>query len=206
MTNTIDPVPYWTREIEQLRAQVVKNRRRSDPSALGDVAERALMVCETLLQELAGARLECERLRAEARTETATWERLFDVMPGACLLTDGASAILTANRAAGYAPQCIGQASERSATAVVRVGPREIPRALTGASAWRPRRTSSGAHDTAEGTQGGADGHSRRSALESPTRPLDVVSHSSGDGAGRAFGLRSGSDGSRGRAVRSVTL
>jgi PAS domain-containing protein len=101
MTNTIDPVPYWTREIEQLRAQVVKNRRRSDPCALGDVAEHALMVCDTLLQELSGAGLECERLRAEARAETAAWERLFYVMPGACLLTDGASAILTANRAAG---------------------------------------------------------------------------------------------------------
>ena len=101
MTNTIDPVPYWMREIAQLRAQVVKNRRASDQSAFGDVAERALMVCDALLQELAGAGLECERLRAEARTETATWERLFDVMPGACLLTDGTSAILTANRAAG---------------------------------------------------------------------------------------------------------
>jgi PAS domain-containing protein len=101
MTNTIDPVPYWMREIAQIRAQAVKRRRGSDQSPCGDVTEHALAACDGLLHDLAGAGLECERLRGEVRRETAAWERLFDVMPGACLLTDGVGSILNANCAAG---------------------------------------------------------------------------------------------------------
>jgi PAS domain-containing protein len=101
MTNTIDPVPRWTRAFARLRVEAVKLRRGSPPPPSEDVTEQALAMCDSLLQELAGAGLECERLRAAVGTETATWEQLFDIMPVACLVTDGLGSILNANRAAG---------------------------------------------------------------------------------------------------------
>jgi PAS domain-containing protein len=54
-----------------------------------------------LLRDLAGAYLHCERLHTRIHTEAAAWERLFDVMPSACVLTDRCGAILNANHAAG---------------------------------------------------------------------------------------------------------
>ena len=101
MTNTIDPVPRWTRAFGRLRAEAVKLRRGSASPPSEDVTAQALAMCDSLLQELAGAGLECERLRAALGTETATWEQLFDIMPVACLVTDGLGSILNANRAAG---------------------------------------------------------------------------------------------------------
>ena len=101
MTNTIDPVPRWTRAFGRLRAEAMKLRRGSAQPPPEDVTEQALAMCDSLLQELAGAGLECERLRAAVGSETATWEQLFDIMPVACLLTDGLGSILNANRSAG---------------------------------------------------------------------------------------------------------
>ena len=100
MTVTIDPVPRWSREVAQLRAQARKIRRGSAPKE-AEVAEAALEACDSLLRDLAGAQLECERLQAKVQTEVAVWERLFDVMPRACLLTDSAGYIVNANSAAG---------------------------------------------------------------------------------------------------------
>ena len=100
MTNAIDPVPRWTRAFGRLRAEAVKFRRGSPQPPSEDVTEQALAMCDSLLQELAGVGLECERLRAALGTETATWEQLFDIMPVACLVTDGLGSILNANRAA----------------------------------------------------------------------------------------------------------
>ena len=99
-TPGIDPVPRWSREVAKLRAQTSR-ARRSAASKDGEVAEAALETCESLLRDLAGAQLECERLQARVRAEAAAWERLFEVMPRACLLTDGAGVIVTANAAAG---------------------------------------------------------------------------------------------------------
>ena len=98
MTNTIDPVSHWIRQLADIRAQAAK-RRRIDPSS--DLTESALSICDAVVRDLAGARLECDRLRAEIRAADAAWEHLFDAMPGACLLTDGAGFILSANRAVG---------------------------------------------------------------------------------------------------------
>jgi PAS domain-containing protein len=94
---TTDPVSQWARRIATLRAQATK-RARVEPA--DDLTESTLATCESLLRDLAGAHLECERLRAEIRTSNDAWERLFDVVPMACLLTDGAGAILDANRPA----------------------------------------------------------------------------------------------------------
>ena len=83
-----------------LRAQSSRVRR-SAASKEGEVAEAALETCESLLRDLAGAQLECERLQAQVRAEAAAWERLFEVMPRASLVTDSAGIIVTANAAAG---------------------------------------------------------------------------------------------------------
>lgn len=100
MTVTLDPVPRWSREVAQLRAQARKIRRGSSPKE-AEVAEAALETCDSLLRDLAGAQLECERLQTKVQTEMAVWERLFDVMPRACLLTDSSGHIVNANSAAG---------------------------------------------------------------------------------------------------------
>ena len=59
-----------------------------------------MAACDGLLRDLAGVHVECERLRDQVRAEIATWEHLFDAMPGASLLTDDAGVIRDANRAA----------------------------------------------------------------------------------------------------------
>ena len=100
MTDQIDPVSHWTRQLGHLRAQALK-RARIGPPPCGDITDTALEACDGLLRDLAGARLECDRLRAEIRTSDAAWEHLFDMLPSACLLTDSAGSIRNANRAAG---------------------------------------------------------------------------------------------------------
>jgi PAS domain-containing protein len=103
MHDTLDSTPYWTRELTRLRARALKltSRRPAPESPWGDIVEQALTACGSLLRDLAGAQLECERLRGEVRAEKTAWEHLFDAMPGACVLTDAKGVILSANRAAG---------------------------------------------------------------------------------------------------------
>jgi PAS domain-containing protein len=98
MTNTTDPVLHWTRQLAFLRAQAAKGSRIAP---CGDLTESVFATCDSLLRELAGSQLECDRLRAEVRTSAAAWTHLFDVIPGACLLTDSVGSIVNANRAAG---------------------------------------------------------------------------------------------------------
>jgi PAS domain-containing protein len=100
MTNTVDPVPYWTRQVAHLRAQAVK-RARTGAAPCGEVTDAALETCDGLLRDLAGARLECGRLHADVRRSDAAWDHLFEILPSACILTDAAGLILKANRAAG---------------------------------------------------------------------------------------------------------
>lgn len=99
MTYSSDPVEHWSRQLAVLRTQAVKHRRRGAPC--GDLSEEALATCEALLVDLARAHREGERLRTELLASTDAWEHLFDVMPGACLLTNSAGWILNANRTAG---------------------------------------------------------------------------------------------------------
>ena len=100
MTNTIDPVPYWTRQLAHLRLQAVK-RARVGRVPCGEITDSALELCDGLLRDLAGARLEHERLRAEVRTADDAWEDLFEATASACVVTDGVGVIVNANRAAG---------------------------------------------------------------------------------------------------------
>jgi PAS domain-containing protein len=96
-----DPVPHWTRQILLLRSEFSQLSRRGGAGKAGDLVESALSACDSLVRDLAGAKLECEHLRAEVRTADIEWSRLFDSIPGACLLTDAAGCILNANHAAG---------------------------------------------------------------------------------------------------------
>src|SRR5687768_16309797 len=100
MTNTIDPVPHWTRQLAQLRLQAARRARISQVPC-GEIIDGAFEICDGLLRDLAGARMECEQLRRDVRTADNAWEHLFDAVPGACLLTDSAGLILNANPAAG---------------------------------------------------------------------------------------------------------
>lgn len=96
-----DPVPHWTRQILLLRSEFSQLSRRGGAGKAGDLVESALSACDSLVRDLAGAKLECEHLRAELRIGDAAWNRLFDIIPVACLLTDTAGLILNANHAAG---------------------------------------------------------------------------------------------------------
>ncbi len=98
MTSATDPLSHWTRQVAVLRAQAVK-RARNAPS--DDLVDTVLQTCDALLQELAGAHLVNERLRAEVNAANDAWEHLFSVVPAACLLTDAIGTVLSANRPAG---------------------------------------------------------------------------------------------------------
>jgi PAS domain-containing protein len=98
MTQTIDPVPYWSRQLSQLRTRTVK-RGRQEP--IEELTEAALSACDALLRDLAGVQLEYERLRAELRAAVSASESLFEMMPIACVMTDEDGVIVEANREAG---------------------------------------------------------------------------------------------------------
>ena len=100
LNSVADYVPRWSREVAHLRAQARKIRRGATPKE-SEVVAAALEACESLLRDLAGAQQECERLAATVRAEVALWERLFEVMPRACVLTDSGGFIVNANAAAG---------------------------------------------------------------------------------------------------------
>jgi PAS domain-containing protein len=97
MIKSTDPAAGWARRLAALRAQAARGRRGAPPA---DLTEDALSLCDTVIRELAGAQLTNDILRADLRTADAAWDHLFDTMPTACLMTDGASAILQANRVA----------------------------------------------------------------------------------------------------------
>ena len=96
MTDRTNPVQYWTRELGHLRGRVLRLRGSiAEPN--DDLTEAALAAADSLLRELAGAQLECDRLRASSRAQTAEWERLFDAVPCAWVITDRAGTIRDAN-------------------------------------------------------------------------------------------------------------
>ena len=99
MTTTIDPVPFWIRRLADLRAQAGK-RTGGSQMPCAEITDSAFEFCDGLLRDLAGARLECERLRDDVRRADDAWENLFDAVPNGCLLTDSAGVIVNANRAA----------------------------------------------------------------------------------------------------------
>ncbi len=101
MTTSIDPVPQWTRQLTLFRSQFAQLSKRGGVGRSADLIESALSTCDSLIRDLAGAKLECDRLRAAVRAADDAWDHLFEIVPGACLLADGAGWIVDANRLAG---------------------------------------------------------------------------------------------------------
>lgn len=96
MSTRTNPTQYWTRELGNLRGRVFRLRGRiSEPN--DDLIEAALAAADSLLGDLAGTQRECDRLRAASRAQTAEWERLFDAVPCAWVITDRAGSIRDAN-------------------------------------------------------------------------------------------------------------
>lgn len=96
MSTRTNPTQYWTRELGNLRGRVLRLRGRiSEPN--DDLLEAALAAADSLLGDLAGTQRECDRLRAASRAQTAEWERLFDAVPCAWVITDRAGSIRDAN-------------------------------------------------------------------------------------------------------------
>jgi PAS domain-containing protein len=96
VTDRTNPVQYWTRELGHLRGRVLRLCGRvAEPN--DDLTEAALAAADSLLRELAGAQLECDRLRASSRAQTAEWERLFGAVPCAWVITDRVGSIRDAN-------------------------------------------------------------------------------------------------------------
>jgi len=93
-----DVASAWARRLASLRRESAKRRRGAGQCEL---AEEALSMCDALVRELGGAQLAQDGLRADLRAAEAAWGHLFDLIPSACVLTDAASSILRANRAAG---------------------------------------------------------------------------------------------------------
>jgi PAS domain-containing protein len=97
MIDPTDALSGWARRLATLRKEAAKRSRDAAPS---DLIDEALSMCEALVRELAGAQLTRDQLRADLRVADAAWDHLFDMVPCACVLTDSASLILNANRAA----------------------------------------------------------------------------------------------------------
>jgi len=89
----------WTHEVDMMRRRADRSNDR-DKSATSRLMADSLTTCQGLLQDLAHREEECDRLRQLVATERANWERLFDVIPLACVLTDAQGTIIAANRAA----------------------------------------------------------------------------------------------------------
>jgi PAS domain-containing protein len=90
----------WTMEIDAIRRRVARSLRHSETNGVGTMLATCLSTCENLLQELVQGEEERERLRRLASSERDNWQRLFDVLPPPCVITDGDGVILGANRAA----------------------------------------------------------------------------------------------------------
>ena len=92
----------WIDRVTRLRTRFSRYQRRGTAGQheWAQVADEALSVCASAIDELAGQHLACERLQQQVRLETAAWDHLFDVMPVAGVMTDRNGAIQDANRAA----------------------------------------------------------------------------------------------------------
>lgn len=101
MTDRTNPVRYWTRELGHLRGRVLRFRGRTVEPDDNDLTEAALTAADSLLRELASAQFECDQLRAASRAQAAEWERLFEAMPCAWVITDRVGTICDANGMAG---------------------------------------------------------------------------------------------------------
>jgi PAS domain-containing protein len=101
MTALQDPLMRrWTHALDLLRQRLRRAGGRDEASPMKTLATECLTTCEALLQEVATTETECRRLREIVSEEQQAWQRFFDVIPLACLVTDAHGLILAANRAA----------------------------------------------------------------------------------------------------------
>jgi PAS domain-containing protein len=92
----------WARDLSLLRSRASKRRRGPQfDSADPGVAEEALALCDSMLQDMAARDLECRRLHTMLRAQTQAWDYLFAQLPVACIVTDRNGSIADANRMAG---------------------------------------------------------------------------------------------------------
>ena len=98
--NSVDPTRRWTREIGHLRLRAAKVRHAVANAPAGAVIDDALALCDTLVQDLAGAHLDADRLRGRVAKEVTAWQELFDAIPTACVFTDLSGQVLNVNRPA----------------------------------------------------------------------------------------------------------
>jgi PAS domain-containing protein len=127
----------WSRELAHLRTRALKARPAASGTLTPGLTEDTLGMCDSLLRDLAGAYLHSERLHARIHIEVAAWERLFEVMPSACVLTDRSGAIVNANQTAGsllnIAPRHL-----RSRDLLVFTDPRDLFRSVLERMACAP--------------------------------------------------------------------
>jgi PAS domain-containing protein len=99
--NTHQPsqIRHWTRELELIRRRVGRINLREDDALASRMMAVCLSKCEILLEELARGEEESDRLRRLATAERENWQRLFDVMPLACVLTDAQGIVRGVNLA-----------------------------------------------------------------------------------------------------------
>jgi PAS domain-containing protein len=98
VSGRIDPVAQWMRQLGTLRSQAAKQTRGGPIDTL---TNEALSLCDSLIRELAGIRLDADRLRAALRDANAATDALIQSIPTACVLTDSAGFIVDANHGAG---------------------------------------------------------------------------------------------------------
>jgi len=97
---TGDNLVRWTRQVEKLKLQRSKLRPDTDATRR-ELTESLLSACDSLLQELGGAEMAANGLRARITTETDVWNHLFSALPIPCVVTNRHGNILQANKAAG---------------------------------------------------------------------------------------------------------
>jgi PAS domain-containing protein len=98
-TSQSSRVRRWRQQVVGLRGRSLRPRAEESESAAA-IARDCLSACDGMLEELAASEEECQHLRRIASSERERWERLFEALPVACVLTDAAGVILGANRAA----------------------------------------------------------------------------------------------------------
>ena len=92
---------HWVTAIGQLKSRAARMERPGLPPGFDELLDRVFELCDSVLQELAGARFEFDartaRLEGEASRYAKAWTHLFDRMPVACIETDPNGTILRAN-------------------------------------------------------------------------------------------------------------
>ena len=98
MTHTDDSVRRRMKQVADLRARARRGGAKRDTDS--GTLDAAFGACDDLVRDLAGSRLECDRLREAVNVEQAAWEQLFDAVPVAGVLTDASGTVRHVNTAA----------------------------------------------------------------------------------------------------------